>query len=280
MLSLSLILLVSALHAAPVELSDSFDGSPGLDWRPLQVGWQVSDGSYRVSGTGQALLGGASFAGLSVEFDLRFTDAGKIPADWAGVAFGGDLRAGMGSAYVVYLRYAGQIELFREGRILAAADTGLQADLAAGRYVHIAVSVAEAHIAVQVNGRPLIAYDAPASLTGQLALMTCDIGADFARFHLRGDRLGSMISGEVLAAPSWTPVPGASVEIYNSMDGYDSPVTRETVTDAKGRYEFRDLPTGEKAYWLRAGKEGLGGSTAWFVTVSEGEASTSRLPDS
>ena len=31
MLSLSLILLVSALHAAPVELSDSFDGSPGLE---------------------------------------------------------------------------------------------------------------------------------------------------------------------------------------------------------------------------------------------------------
>ncbi|MFQ6097068.1 MAG: fibronectin type III domain-containing protein, partial [Armatimonadota bacterium] len=58
-------------------------------------------------------------------------------------------------------------------------------------------------------------------------------------------------------------------EIYDSMDGYDSPVTRQTVADEEGQFEFRDLPSGEKAYWLRAGREGFGGTTAWFVTVSD-----------
>ena len=67
------------------------------------------------------------------------------------------------------------------------------------------------------------------------------------------------------------------MQIYNSMDGYNSPVARETVTDVHGRYEFRDLPAGERAYWLRAGKESYGGGTAWFVTVSDREPTTADL---
>jgi hypothetical protein len=272
-----LLLFAPCLQAAQVSITDSFDGKSGVAWMAQKGDWQPRGGVYHASGSGETYLQGMTFRDVDVEVDCRISDYGAIVADWMGVAVGADEQSGVGLGYMAYLRYSGQVELYREGQILAARPTGAQAKFAAGQFVRLGVSVHGMHITVRVDGQSLIEYDAPSEIVGMVGLLTYDVQADYANFRLQGDRFQNMITGQVLALPSYTPVPGARVEIYNSMDGYNSPVTRQTVSDAAGRYVFTDLPSGERAYWLRAGKEGCGGTTAWFVSVTDTGPTTADL---
>lgn len=272
----SLLLAGAPAMAESVTLSDAFDSAGQLGWAVVRGEWRMADGVYHVSGSGQTYVSGKVFGDVSVEVGCRITDYGPIPGDWVGIVVGGDSAAG-GKGHLVYLRYSGEVELFAGGRILAARPTRARERFAAGRFVRLGVQVVDKRITVRVDGETLIDQDVPDYQPGNVGLSTYDVQADFDDLKIEGQTLGNTILGEVLRLPSYQPVPGAQVEIYHSMDGYDSPVTRQTLADQRGRFRFTDLPARERAYWLRAGKEGLGGSTAWFVSVSEGGPSTAEL---
>lgn len=265
-----LLLALAGAHAAPVSLSDDFDGKSAVTWATLRGDWHAAGGMCHASGTGfvERYLQGMTFRDLTLAADCRINDY-AIPADWVGLAVGADDKTGLGNGYLVYLRYSGEVELFSGAQIIMARMTGARAKFAAGQFVRLQVAVRGAHLSAAVDGQAVIDYDAPGAVTGQVGLMTCDVKADYAHLRLEGDRLQNMIQGQVLSVPQCIPVAGARVEIYNSMDGYNSPVTRQTVSDAGGRYSFGDLPAGDRAYWLRAGSPGHGGTTAWFVSVTD-----------
>lgn len=271
------LLLATATLAGEVSLLDHFDGAGTVEWQVVQGDWQVREGLYHVSGSGQTYVSPAVFDDVTVEVDCRITDYGAIPADWVGIIVGGNRRLAGLPGYTVYLRYSGPVELYTQGQILAAQPTDAQARFEAGEFVHLTVAVQGQHFTVQVDGEKRIEYDAPDYRGGSVGLASYDVEGDFDNLKLQGHTLGNLIRGEVLLLPSYQPVPGAAVEIYHSMDGYNSPVTRQTVTDEQGRFEFRDLPAGEKAYWLRTGQEGFGGTTGWFVSVSDAAPTTQEL---
>ena len=262
--------------AAEVVLSDPFDGSGKVPWQPTQGDWQRRDGAYHIAGNGETYLSGVIVGDLQVEVEVRIADYGPIPADWVGIIAGGD-STGAKQGHLVYLRYTGEIELFHGGRILAARLTSAASDIKAGRFVKLAVTVKGTHFTVQVNGATYIEYDAPDYEPGSVGLATYGVTADLRNFRLQAQAAGNAIRGEVLLLPAFLPVSGARVEIYDSMDGYNSLVTRQTVADARGRFNFSDLPAGERAYWLRAAQPGVGGTTGWFVTVTDTAPSTQEL---
>lgn len=272
-----LLLFATRAMAGQVTLSDSFDGAAKLSWMVSQADWQIRDGLYHVSGTGQTYIKDAVLDDVTVEVDCRITNYGAIPADWVGVLLGADSRTGGINGHLVYLRYHGEVELYYNGRILTAKPTNARAKFDAGRFVHLSVTVKGKHFTVTVDGESLIEYDAPDYRFGNVGLAAYDVEGDFDNLRLQGHALGNIIAGEVLMLPSYQPVPDAKVEIYNSMDGYNSLVTRQTVADERGRFTFSDLPAGEKAYWLRVGKQGFGGTTGWFVSVSEAGPTTQEL---
>ncbi len=273
---LALLACASPLTAGQLRVTDSFDGTAKVPWSEIAGQWKAAGGVYHVSGNGQSFLLDTIFDDVSVEVSCRITRY-QIAADWVGIMFGGDGRTVVANNYQVYLRYTGEVELYTNGKILEARKTGAQARFAAGQFVRLAVTIKGGHFSVRVDGETLIDYDAHDYRPGTVGLAGCDVEGDFKDFVAEGHTLGNSILGEVLFLPGCTPVAGAKVQIYDSMDGYNSPVTRETVSDARGRYEFRDLPAGEKAYWLRAGKEGRGGGTAWFVSVSDRALTTADL---
>jgi len=262
--------------AADLVLSDPLDGSSKVLWQPTQGDWQRRDGLYHIAGNGETYLPGVVVGDLQVEVEARITNFGPLPADWFGVIVGGDSTGGK-QGHLVYLRYTGEVELFYGGHILAARLTSAAADIKAGRFVKLTVTVKGAHFTVQVNGATYLDYDAPDYEPGSVGLATYGVTADFRNLRLQGRTAGNAIKGEVLLLPTFMPVSGARVEIYNSMDGYNSLVTRQTVADARGRFAFSDLPSGERAYWLRAAKPGFGGATGWFVSVTDTAPTTQEL---
>jgi hypothetical protein len=262
--------------AAEVSLSDPFDGSGRLTWVAVQGDWQSGTGAYHIQGSGQSYVSDAVFGDVEVEADWRITHPGAIVADWVGVILGGD-SSGARQGCLVYLRYSGEVEVFHGGRILALKQTGLAPKLKAGESVHLVATAKGSRVSASVDGVPYLDCDAPDSQPGNVGLATYDVTADCTDFRARGQALGNTISGEVLLSPGAQPVAGARVDIYDSMDGYNSLVTRETVTDARGRFTFQDLPAGEKAYWLRAGQPGFGGTTAWFVSVGNAKPTAVEL---
>jgi hypothetical protein len=274
-LGLGLALAASA-HAEPGNLSDGFAGTEGLTWEAQRGDWSLRDGVYHAAGTGETFLKGAVFGDVDAQVGLRMSDP-LIAADWAGLVLTAEPSGLWGSGYLIYLRLSGVVELYRGGKTLAAAASGAEADLAAGRWVRLGVRTAGKHITVSVNGQTRLEYEADAAPVGCVGLAACDVSADFDNFSASGDLWGNLITGQVLMQPEQTPVAGVPVEIYHSMDGYDSPLTAQTVTDESGRYTFRDLPVGERAYWLRTGKSGFGGGTAWFVSVQDGAPTTADL---
>jgi len=260
--------LVCAGSGAQFEMTQEFSATPLAAWSVAQGHWQVRDGCYHADGTGQSYLDGVTFGDVRVQVDCTITDYGKGTFNWAGILIGADSRASSAAGYLVYVRYSGAVELYRAGKILAQADTPAQSRFEAGQSVSLSVQVRGREVTVQVDGKTFIQQDAPEYAPGNVALSVYDVEASFDNLKITGDRLGNMIVGQVLHTPSNEPVPGVEVEVYDSMDEYNSPVTRSTRSDERGRFELRDLPTGEKAYWLRAGKPGYGGTTGWFLSVS------------
>jgi len=264
---IALLACLATVVAEPITVTDDFETTAPERWDIAAGDWQVRDGAYHVSGTGQAYLRDINFGDLTLDVDVRITDYGAITADWLGVVFGGNARTRAADQYMVYLRWNGQIELYRLGQILAVAPTNSTEKFKAGEYVHLALRVHDDEITVTVDGEEVFREPLPGYKIGQVALTTYDIEGDFDNFNLRGDAMGSAITGQVLYLPTNQPAAGVTVEIYNSMGGYDSPVTRETTSDEEGRFAFTDLPPAERAYWVRACKPGYGGTTGWFLTV-------------
>ena len=275
--ALILYLLATSLSASEFALSENFD-APGQTKCNLTHGkWIVRDGAHHLSGTGRAYLSEVALGDVSMSVDCCITDYGAMTADWIGVVLGGDGQTGDGKGFLVYIRYSGSVELYHRGEILAVAPTNAQATFEAGEYVRLEVDVRQKHFAVSVNGQTLIEHDAPQYQWGDVALAGYDIEGQFDNLRITGSLMGRSIMGEVFHRPSFRPASGARVDIYNSMDDYDSPVTRSTVADEQGQFVFTDLPPGEKAYWLRASMDGCAGSTAWFITVTEGKPAKVEL---
>lgn len=254
--------------AAPASFSDDFATGPNARWEPRRGEWAPLAGAYHAKGSSESVLGAVVFGDMTTTVRLRLSNP-QIPADWAGIAFAAEPDKLWTQGYLAYLRYTGQVELFRGGSILQATDSGAAGALSSGQWVTLTVTTRGARVTVSVDGRQCLDYDAGTPLSGSVGLITCDLEADFDDFTVAGESISNMISGQVLMLPGQTPVAGVPVEIYDSMDGYPSPLTRATVTDAAGRYRFTELPAGERAYWLRTGKPGFGGGTAWFVSVSD-----------
>lgn len=276
-LLLACLLLGLAARGVDLALVDSFDGVGKVEWLVHQGDWQVREGLYHVGGTGRSFVAGAVLDDGVVQVDCRIVAPGPLPADWAGVVVGADAQASSAAGQLVYIRYSGEVELYSGAQILAVRKTNAQAAFAQGRSVRLTVQVKARHVTVQVDGEASIEADVPDYRPGSVGLASYDAKAEFDNLVVRGESLGYTITGEVLLLPANAPVPGAKVEIYHSMDGYNSLVTRETLADAHGRYRFSGLPAGDKAYWLRCSKDGYGGSTGWFVSVTDAGPTVQEL---
>jgi hypothetical protein len=265
---LSVMAWVGAVTGArEVEVTAAFEGADAAAWTVSSGEWRVENGGYEIQGTGQTFLVGPAFDDMTVEVQVLIRDPGKIPADWVGFVLRGKHES-LGQGYLLYLRYNGSVELYRDGLILAAAPTDAPAAFARGEAVTLKAEAQGARFRAWVDGRLCFEHEDDAVRWGEVGLATYDVTATFDDFHLSGHIAGNAIEGVVLRSETYLPAPNVPVEIYHSMDGYNSPVTRAAVTDARGRFLFTDLPPGEKAYWLRTGQAGTGGTTAWFVTVA------------
>jgi len=268
----ALIALVAAAgtaRAGEVELSDRFDGSGTIAWEVLLGDWQVLDGAYHTAGGGQTFVSGATFADVSVAVDCRITDCRGSPANWVGILLGARAKGGGHPGYWVYIRYSGEVELFASGTILAAKQTDARPRFERGEYVRLETTVRGRHVTVRVDGKDALEADMPDYERGSVGLAGYDVQADFRDFSVSGETTGNTIMGQVLVLPAYEPAAGVRVEAYNSMDGYDSLATGVSTTDQAGNYVLGGLPAGEKAYWLRAGCDGFGGTTGWFVSVGD-----------
>ncbi len=270
-----LLVVALAAEAGEATLRDAFDTDAA--W-VVNIGeWQVRDGVYRVEGTGASYLADREFSQVRAAVDLRITDFGADESNWAGVVIGGDAAGGVRDGFMVYIRYCGSVDLFRMGKILATAQSPAREAFAAGRFVRLEVDASEQRVTVSLDGETLIETQTDDPPVGSVGLMTYDVMADFDSFSATGMTVGNAIAGRVLHSPASTPAAGATVEIYNSMDGYDSPVTRATVADGQGRFLLSDLPAARDGYWLRASADDHGGSTAWAVTVEDNKLTETEL---
>jgi len=255
--------------AGEVVMDDPLDGTAGIGWEVLLGEWAVRDGAYHISGSGQTFAGGATFADFDASVECRITDCGESPINWVGMLLGARAQAGGNPGYLVYIRYSGAVEVFASGTILAAKQTDARARFGRGEYVRLEVAVRTSHLTVRVDGEVAIEAEIPEYQRGSVGLASYGVQGDFRHFRLRGEATGNTITGQVLALPGYEPTAGVRVETYNSMDGYDSLKTAATTTDQDGHFVLGDLPAGERAYWLRAGREGHGGTTGWFVSVTD-----------
>jgi hypothetical protein len=270
-----LLVVALAAEAGEATLRDAFDTDAA--W-VVNIGeWQVRDGVYRVEGTGASYLADREFSQVRAAVDLRITDFGADESNWAGVVIGGDAAGGVRDGFMIYIRYCGSVDLFRRGKILATAQSPAREAFAAGRFVRLEVDASEQRVTVSLDGETLIETQTDDPPVGSVGLMTYDVMADFDSFSATGMTVGNAIAGRVLHSPASTPAAGATVEIYNSMDGYDSPVTRATVADGQGRFLLSDLPAARDGYWLRASADDHGGSTAWAVTVEDNKLTETEL---
>jgi len=258
----------SAQQAPTREVTDAFDQPLGDHWAAVGADWQLVRGQLQGRGTGDLMLVDPWWQDVEAEVTVSLRDA-QGPPYWAGIRLRADVTQGSGVGYLVYLRLNGSLEIWTEGRILAAADTGAAAALARGDAFRLGARVRGGHLEGLLNGKVLVQADDAALRWGEVSLAVCGCTATFDDFAARGSTAGGTIWGQVVRSADQLPVAGATVETYHSMDGYPSLALASTTTDDEGWYHLAGLPPGEKAYWVRACRERCGGGTGWFVTVSD-----------
>lgn len=256
--------------------TERFDSGWANRWRALGGQWQVTDGVMQAAGTGDLALKGRWWRDAEASATVAISQA-QGPPYWAGLRLRTDLLHNPYSGYLVYLRQNGSLEIWTDGRILASHQTGLGAQLLAGKPVRLGARVTGQHITGLIDGQVLVEADGATVRWGEVALAVCGATASFSDFECRGTTAGGVIHGQVLHYPDQTPMAGVLVETYHSMDGYPSLALKSTRTEADGSYDLEGLPAGERAYWLRACADGMGGGTGWFVTVTNEEPTQTDL---
>jgi len=251
-------------------VSDGFEAKLRDGWAPLGGEWQVQNGKLRARGTGDLAWTETVWRDVEVEVQVAIADC-LNPAYWAGIRLRTDSSKGPGSGYLVYLRRNGSLEIFTQGKILAAAPTKAVDRLGRGEPVRLGARVTGTRIEGLLDGEVAVQTDHDELRWGEvaLALALYDCTTVFDDFQCRGTTAGGIIYGEVLNRADQLPVADVAVETYHSMDGYPSKALAGTRTDREGRFTLEGLPAGERAYWVRACKDGCGGGTGWFVTVSD-----------
>ena len=247
---------------------EAFSEPLGDRWACLGGDWTVADGALTGRGAGDLARRGYVWRDVEAHATVAIAEADG-PAFWAGLRLRTDSRKNPGAGYLVYLRRSGELEIWTQGKVLAARQTGLADRLARGEPVRLGARAVGTHVAGLVDGKVVVEAEHGEVGWGEVSLAVCGVTARFDDVECRGSTLGSVVSGHVLSYADLLPVPDALVETYHSLDGYPSLALVATRSDADGRFLLEGLPPGEKAYWVRASKEGMGGGTGWFVTVSQ-----------
>lgn len=250
-----------------VTVTDPFEQPLDGRWSVAGGDWRVVEGRLEASGSGNLFLADRSWRDLEVGVTVSMGEC-RGPAYWAGIRLRADSTRGSGTGYLVYLRRNGSLEIYHEGKILAAGQTHASEALQAGASVRLGARVEGGTIEGLLDGEVAVTTKHDAIRWGELALAVCECRTTFDDFACEGTTAGGIIYGDVIVQDDMLPARGALVETYHSMDGYPSLELKATHADDEGRYYLEGLPPGERAYWVRACKKGYGGGTGWFLTVS------------
>lgn len=267
---------LASCFGAPQTVAEPFDAGWASRWRVLGAQWQPTDGVMHASGTGDLSLKGRVWRDVEASVTVAITQA-QGPPYWAGLRLRTDPLHNPYSGYLIYLRQNGSLEIWTGGRILAAHDAGLGGQMTPDRSVRLGARVTGRRIEGLIDGKVLVEAEDAQVRWGEVALAVCGATATFSDFACHGTTAGGVIYGQVLRYPDQTPLPDVLVETYHSMDGYPSLALKSTRTEADGSYYLEDLPEGERAYWLRACAEDMGGGTGWFVTVADEQPAQTDL---
>ncbi len=251
-----------------ITVTDTFEQPLDDRWTVAGGNWRVVEGTLVASGSGNLFLTDRSWRDVEAEVTVSLSDC-RGPEYWAGIRLRGEPSKSGGAGYLVYLRQNGSLEIYHEGKIISAADTLAGDALQRGGSVRLGARIEANRIEGLLDGRVVVEAEHDAIRWGDVALAICECRTVFDDFTCEGTTAGGIIYGDVIVQDDQMPAPGVLVETYHSMDGYPSLELRSARADDGGHYHLEGLPPGEKAYWVRACKEGYGGGTGWFVTVSE-----------